>query len=267
LNTAPHTALLSSPPAALIEPRRVEVGRGVSWLGEAFDLFKREPGNWIGIFVVYLLIMLAATLVPGGSILLSLAGPVFTGGIMRACDSQAAGQKVNVAQLFDCFGGTYLGPLVLLALIYFGACLMLVVIGGVLALTMFGMSLGDFSAGTIPPSQFLLPLALLALVLLALYIPIAMGMWLAPALIVLRGAAPWDAFKLSFRGCLVNMLPFLIYGVIALVIALLASIPLFLGWLVAAPLFFISVYTGYRDIFPPPEPPPLQATPPPQLFV
>lgn len=247
-------------------PRQVEVRRGLSWFGEAFDLFKREPGGWIGIVVVYLLIMLAATVVPGGSILMSLAGPVFTGGMMRACDSQAAGQGVKVSHLFECFGGKHIGSLVLLALIYVGACLVLVVVGAVLALTLFGMSPRDFSHGSIP-GEFLLPLVLLALVLLGLYIPIAMGMWLSPALIVLRGAAPWEAFALSFRGCLINFVPFLLYGVIALLIAVAASIPFFLGWLVAAPVFFISVYTGYRDIFPPPEPPPLQSSPQPRLFV
>lgn len=257
----------SSPLAAApVELRRVDAGRGVAWLAEAFDLFKREPGTWIGIAVVYLLIMLAATLVPGGSILMSLAGPVFTGGMMLGCHSQMSGQGLKVAHLFEGFNGGRMGQLVLLALIYFGACLVLILIGAVLALTLFGMSASDFSNGTVP-GELVLPLVLLILVMLGLYIPIAMGMWLAPALVVLRGVAPWEAFKLSFRGCLINFVPFLLYGVIALLIVIVASIPLFLGWLVAAPVFFISIYSGYRDIFPQPQPPPLQAVPQPQLFV
>jgi uncharacterized membrane protein len=57
------------------------------------------------------------------------------------------------------------------------------------------------------------------------------------------------AMKASFVGCLKNVLPFLFYGVIALVASAIASVPLLLGWLVLGPVLFISVYTGYRDIY------------------
>lgn len=248
-------------PSTVIEPRQVDTGRGGSWLAEAFDLFKQEPGTWIGITVVYLLIMLASTMIPGGSILMSLAGPVFTAGMMLGCDSQSSGQGIKLVHLFEGFKGGRLGQLVVLALIYFGACLALMVVLGVFMLAVFGLSPLHLSTEVIP-DQDLLPLALLALVGLALYIPIAMGMWLAPALMVLHGVAPLEAFKLSFRGCMVNFMPFLLYGVIGLLIAVAASIPLFLGWLVAAPVFFISLYTSYRDMFPRPLPPPAESVPP-----
>ena len=55
--------------------------------------------------------------------------------------------------------------------------------------------------------------------------------------------------KASFIGCLKNVLPFLLYSVIALVASAIASVPFLLGWLVLAPVLFASVYTGYRDIY------------------
>ncbi|MEX2111671.1 MAG: hypothetical protein WD845_00710, partial [Pirellulales bacterium] len=32
--------------------RGVAAGRGMSWIGEAWDLFKRSPGLWIGMVLV-----------------------------------------------------------------------------------------------------------------------------------------------------------------------------------------------------------------------
>ena len=50
-------------------------------------------------------------------------------------------------------------------------------------------------------------------------------------------------------GCLRNFMPFLTYGVVLLVAALVASIPLGLGWLILGPVMAASIYTAYRDIY------------------
>jgi uncharacterized membrane protein len=240
----------SVPPAAAPpEMRKVEAGRGWTWLAEAFDMFRQQPGTWIGILIIYVVILLAAALIPGASLLTTLAGPVFSGGIMLGCSSQASGQGVKVSHLFEGFSGSRLGQLVLLAVIYLGACLLLGLVVVLVALLGFGLSPSHLASGTVP-DDYLLPLMLVILVALALYIPVAMGMWLAPALIALDGVEAFAAFKLSFRACLLNFVPFLVYGVVGLVLALLATLPIFLGWLVVAPVFFISIYTSYRDMFP-----------------
>jgi uncharacterized membrane protein len=55
--------------------------------------------------------------------------------------------------------------------------------------------------------------------------------------------------KTSFSGCLRNLLPFLVYGVVMLVLAVLATLPIGLGWLILGPMLSASVYTSYRDIY------------------
>jgi len=55
--------------------------------------------------------------------------------------------------------------------------------------------------------------------------------------------------KQSFQASLRNVIPFLVYGIIVLCLAVVASIPLFLGWLVLIPTMIGSVYYSYRDIF------------------
>jgi len=46
-----------------------------------------------------------------------------------------------------------------------------------------------------------------------------------------------------------NIPAFLVYGVVGLVLAIVATIPALLGWLILGPVTIASAYTGYRDIF------------------
>jgi uncharacterized membrane protein len=66
---------------------------------------------------------------------------------------------------------------------------------------------------------------------------------------MLAGLTPVEAMKASFAGCLRNVVPFLVYGVIGLLLAIVASIPLGLGWLVLVPVAIASIYASYCDIF------------------
>ncbi|HYY60759.1 MAG TPA: BPSS1780 family membrane protein, partial [Burkholderiales bacterium] len=87
------------------------------------------------------------------------------------------------------------------------------------------------------------------LLILALMLPLVMATWFAPALIVLQDMGVGAAMKASFNGCLKNILPFLLYGLLALIAGVVASIPFGLGWLVLLPVLTASVYTSYRDIY------------------
>jgi uncharacterized membrane protein len=87
------------------------------------------------------------------------------------------------------------------------------------------------------------------LVFLLLYLPLVMAVWFAPALVVLRGVEPLQAMRLSFNGCLRNIVPFLLYGLVGIGLAIVATIPLLLGWLVLGPVTIASLYTSYCDIY------------------
>ena len=53
------------------EGRGVAAGRGLSWIGEAWDLFKQAPGLWIGIVIVMFVMFFVAAFIP---LILVLAG-------------------------------------------------------------------------------------------------------------------------------------------------------------------------------------------------
>jgi len=79
---------------------------------------------------------------------------------------------------------------------------------------------------------------------------LAMLFWFAPTLVVLHPeVGVMEALGLSFRACLRNVLPFLLYGVVLFVLAIVATIPLMLGWLVLWPVLIGSIYASYKDIF------------------
>jgi uncharacterized membrane protein len=87
------------------------------------------------------------------------------------------------------------------------------------------------------------------LVTIGLSVPLYMALWFAPCLILFNDAQPVQALSQSFRACLKNIIPFLVYGVLLTIIFVVAAIPFGLGLLVAVPILIASVYTAYRDTF------------------
>jgi uncharacterized membrane protein len=111
----------------------------------------------------------------------------------------------------------------------------------------FGLVAGALTGR--PPVAEMATLGLVFLLFFALVVPLLMAIWFAPALVMLHDLKPVDALKASFTGCLKNIPAFLIYGIVGLVLAIVATIPLVLGWLILGPVAIASAYTGYRDIF------------------
>jgi uncharacterized membrane protein len=73
--------------------------------------------------------------------------------------------------------------------------------------------------------------------------------WWSPALVALHDITPFEAMKRSLFACLRNWKALLVFGLLAIVICVVAIIPLGLGLLVAGPVLAISWWAGYREIF------------------
>ena len=234
----------------LPEPRKCQAGWGISWLTNAFTIFKNDFLTWIGIGVVYLVILMVTSFIPVVNIIASFISFVFIGGIIKGCHEQVMGQGLRFDHLFSAFS-THLMPLVILVLLYFVAIIIaiipMVIIGGG-AFFFLGMA-DSFSGGTADSSIVLMFLLVFLLVML-LIIPIMMALWFAPALIVIHDIEPFQAMKMSFKGCLKNLIPFLIFGLVTpLVLLLLAVFTLGIGLLAVFPIGMITYYTSYRDVW------------------
>jgi len=228
--------------------RAVGAGQGWAWIADGFGLFKKAPGIWIAQVVILFVILLVLAFIPLlGAVATFLLMPVFMGGLILGCRALQGGGELELGHLFAGFDKAHLGNLIVLGALGLGASIIalipvFVIVG---AGAVFGLMRGDAAGAVAMGGSFLLA----GLVALALSIPIYMALWFAPALVVLRGFAPMAAVKESFLGCLKNVVPFLIYGIVLLVPSIFATIPFLLGWLVLGPITVASVYTAYRDIF------------------
>ena len=77
----------------------------------------------------------------------------------------------------------------------------------------------------------------------------AMAFLFAGPLVLFQNLPPVDAAKASFTGCLQNIVPFLVYGVISTILAFIATLPFMLGWLVLGPVLVGATYSAYKGIF------------------
>ena len=228
------------------EGETVPAGNGWKWITDGWELFRRQPGVWILMIVVFLLISFLIALIPiVGSIASNLLWPVFAGGFMLGCHELARGGELQLGHLFAGFRDQF-GKLALLGVLYLVALIVIVFV----AFAVTGLGFGAlFGGGGRAGGLGYMSILLATLVALALIVPVAMAFWFAPALVVLNDMGIGDSLKASFAACLKNIVPFLVYGVILIGLAIVASIPIFLGWLVLGPTLAASMYAAYRDIY------------------
>lgn len=235
-----------------LQPRQVKAIHGWLWIKEGFGLFRKSPLLWVVLFAISVFgALLLAQLPFVGSLLVELLSPVLLAGFMHGCRALetgedleighlAAGLKTGAAQLVTVGGVYLLGIIVVNYLIYFMG-------GDNIA------RLGDLTSQQSPDPeavrQVMAQLALPFSVGLLLVVPLAMATWFAPALIAFNRVGALEAMKLSLRGCLANVMPFLVYGLVTFALTILALIPMTLGLLVLGPILIGSFYAGYKDVF------------------
>ena len=231
------------------------IGNGWQWISRGFWHFKQNPLAWIITLVVWVVLSVVLSLVPFiGSLVITLVSPVIRAGLMLGCAAQEHGGDFEISHLFAGFSSS-VGQLVLVGLLYLVgfiaiAFVMAMVGGGVMIGMLGGMdAMQNSDPDALQSAMGVGSVVLVMLVAFGLSIPLMMAYWFAPALIAMEGMSALAAMKMSFSGCLKNILPFLLYGVVALVMFFIGAIPVGLGLLVVMPVITASMYTAYRDIY------------------
>jgi uncharacterized membrane protein len=258
-NLTPTTPAGIEPPAGGRPPAdgwAVDAGHGGQWWSAAWALFRASPWIWLAITVLFIVIMFVLALIPlVGQIASSLLYPVLGAGLLAGARAQDAGGELKVEHLFACFNAKAV-PLIVVALLYFAGWFLIWVVAAALLVGVVGFgTLASLLSGD--PSEAGLALlsamgmgTVIVLLLAALLgVPLVMAYWYAPALVLFRGEEPIKAMRTSFTACMRNVPPFFVYGLLGIVFAVLASIPLGLGWLVLMPVYGATIYTSYKDIF------------------
>lgn len=227
--------------------RSVDGGRGVAWWSEGWALFMKNPGLNIVLSLILCVITFVLAIIPFlGSLALSLIFPAFLGSWMLIARKLESGGTPEVGDLFLGFkekltplitiGGLVLAATIVLMVIFFvlgaGAAIGGAVVGG------RGGAAAGFGM-----------VALSGLIGLAYGFVVGLALFFAPALVVFQDMSAVDAMKTSFAAGLKNIVAFIIFGVLYIVAAIVASIPLGLGWLVLVPVLLFAVYRAYSDVF------------------
>ena len=230
--------------------RSVAGGNGWKWITDAWEVVKGQKGVWIGLLLIFVVIIFVLSFIPAiGPLALNLISPILIGGVMLGCEAVRRGEPMTVGFLFAGFSrnaGRLAGLGAFMILAYVAMFAILAMIFGT---AIFGMFTGGINNDPAAIATMGVTILLAVLVMLALSIPLYMAVWFSYPLIVLNDFTVGQALKTSFFACLKNMIPFLLYGIMALLLGIVASIPAGLGWLLLGPVLLASIYTGYRDIF------------------
>ncbi len=227
--------------------RTVPAGNAFEWLKQGWAIFMANPGIWVAISVIFFVIYLGLSIVPViGQLAAHLLTPVLGAGWLLASQKVSNNGTLEIPDLFAGFKQNSQN-LIMLGVLYMAAMLAIIAVAAVLGggSMASGMMMGN-SAGV---GMALGGMMLALMISLALSVPVVMAMWFAPALVVFNNMQPVPALKASFDACMKNMLVFLVYGLITLVLCFFAALPLGLGFLVLVPVLAGSLYASYRDIF------------------
>jgi uncharacterized membrane protein len=260
--TAPSSGSFASDLQLVVPPRTRSAGEGVTWIGEGWRLFAKAPLMWIVSVLVLFVLAIVVSLVPIiGSIAWQIISPAFSAGFMVACYSLERGGEFEIEHVFAGFK-TNFGSLVILGLLFLVGWILILVVVGMISGMGIVMALVTGSSSDVAPAIMASGMLIVVgmLVMLLLMVPLLMAYWFAPALIVLNNMAPVEAMKTSFSGCLRNLLSFLVYGIVMLLLCIVAVIPFGLGMLVWIPLAITSSYAAYRAIFTEVDTPTVPAT-------
>lgn len=230
--------------------RTVEAGRGTAWWGQSWALFMKNPGMWLIFGVVFVIAFFVLGFIPFiGGLIATVLGQMIAGGWMLSARKLDSGGSLEFSDVFAGFRDK-LNPLLVLGALAAGATLVIVlvttVLGGGAVMGMMAGGVAQNAGGMMAGAAFGLLAILVALVLGFIF---AMALWFAPALVVLRDVPPVEALKASWSATMGNVGAFLVYGLIWLVAAVVASIPFGLGWFVLMPLTMLAMYASYKDIF------------------
>lgn len=241
-----------NPPDNQDIPRKVPAAQGFQWVNAGFRFYRKNPLLLSAAFGVIFGVVMALGLIPGvGGALSDLVWPLAVAGFMAAFRALDAGREL---ELPDFLSGAR-GPALPLMTIGAVQLLAMLVIGKIMLGMGFDpqalMAVAQKGDATPQDMQAVLNQAMPAVLTgLALFTPLMMATWFAPALILFGGARPMTALGVSLKAVARNWPAMLVNSLtLGLLLFVSALVPFLLGLLVAMPILFGSLYASYQAIF------------------
>lgn len=232
-----------------MNPRSVDASRGVAWFGGGWRIFAKNPGMWLLLTIMLVVLVIVLGVLPLGGLAVALLAPVVGGGLLYGAAELDAGRPLEVAHLWQGFKDpTRLTPLLGLGAVTLAAgalslLIAAVFMGGAMAAIMAGdndLAMINFGTAGLLALLLVLTVQLVATILVYFAVP----------LVMLRGVPATAAMRSSARACARNMLSLFVFSLVYFVVAAIASIPFGLGWLVLLPWSIGMLYCSYVDVYP-----------------
>ena len=246
----------------------VPARQGTQWVKLGIQTFFRQPLALAGLFFMFLAVISVVNLVPVvGNILAMTLLPAATLGLMAA-GREATDGKFPMPSIL--LSGFRAGRKELVAMLTLGAlyALSIVVVLGLSALIDGGQFAKLYLGGASMTAEILKEADFQWAVMFssALFIPVSLLFWHAPALVHWHGEPPIKSLFFSFVACMRNFGAMTVYSLtwlgvfvlvsiaVSLIAALTGSVELvatlmYPAAMVLAAMFFTSLYFTFRDNF------------------
>ncbi len=241
---------------------RAEAGRGWAWIVEGWQLFAKSPGIWVVITLIYIAISMVLAIIPLiGTFAHALLNPVLVAGMLYGAATQARGEPLEIGHLFQGFRDQErIGPLLILGLLSIAAGVLMVIVLGLFIGGSAATGIVLESTGTPVPTEAMSSIVavvglMVALICMTIGLLVAMALFYGIPLVMLGRQNAWPAIQASIMASWINVLPFLVFGLIYIVLAFVAVIPFGLGFLILGPVTIGAIYASYREVFEEPTQP------------
>ena len=241
---------------------------GLVWVKLGFKTYLQQPLAMSGLFFMFMAMLSVASLLPfiGSALALALL-PAATLGLMAATQEATKGKFPMPSILISAFraGKQRLKAMVTLGAMYAVGFLAIMAVSSLIDGGQFARL---YLVGGKVTEELVLQSGFQAAmwVTLALYLPLSLMFWHAPALVHWHGVTPVKSVFFSFMACYKNFGAFTVYGLVWVGVFMLAMLivgvaaaalgnPSFAGLamfpiaLVFFAMFFTSIYFTFRDSF------------------
>ncbi|WP_333607504.1 hypothetical protein [Arsukibacterium sp.] len=215
--------------------RRVPVQAALTWLQQAWQLFKQAPLVWIQMFVTIALMGLLAQIHQLTMIAFFFLNYFLTAGFYQAVALKQQEQSINLATLFKPLSDTVCRAV----LLRLAALHLLASMPGVLLLNELQAQIGNEAVSGVT-------------VLLLVVYQLMIWMLFAYAVAIayfLKQQRLLPILQASFTACWRNIQPLVLFALIAIALTLLSIPTMLLALLVVMPLLKIAFFMSFQQLF------------------
>ncbi len=218
------------------------------YISRGFDIFKQNPGGYIGFAILFFIISLIINMIPLlGFLIAIIVTPPLSVGIAISSHKQEGEGNMEFGNFFK--GFDYIGQLIvayiIMLVIYFVIALPLIIILGFSIFTSFAS--GDTDA-ILESYQAIANLGIWVVLFMAIFIYVGVSMRWTNYLIVFHKYDAVTAIKTSWQLVNKSWVWHFLFLLLCGLILIGGVIALLVGVVVAYPIIMAADYAGYADI-------------------